>query len=90
MSRGQFIPPVLIWGGGGGDGGNKCPWEGPAYLQLDHTGSPGNFLGLVFVHGKNLSNAVLPMFLIWLKQGSTGNYMKETVTLLFSGWSPKP
>lgn len=28
----------------------------------DHTGSPGNFPGLFFVHGKSLSNAVLPMF----------------------------
>lgn len=51
----------------------------------DHTGRPGNFLGLVFVHGRSLSNAVLPMFLIWLKQGSTGKHMKEVFTLVFSG-----
>lgn len=71
MSRGQSIPPVLIWGRGGGDGGNKCLWEGLP-TPADHTGRPGNFLGLFFVHGKSLSNAVLPVFLIWLKEGSTG------------------
>lgn len=48
----------------------------------DHTGSPGNILVLFFVHGKSL-----PMFLVWLKQGSAVKYMKEALTLLFSGGS---
>lgn len=70
MSRGQFIPCAVIWGGESGDGGNKCPWKGLP-TPADHTGRPGNFLGLFFVH------AVLSMVLIWLQQGSSGRYMKE-------------
>lgn len=84
MSRGQFIPSVLIWGGGGGEGGNKSLGKGPL-TPADHTGRLGSFLGLFFVHGKSLRNA---MFFLRLKQRSTGKYMKEAVTSLFPG-SPR-
>lgn len=62
----------------------NAPGKGLPALA-DHTGSPGNIPILFFVHGKILSNAMLPMCLVWLKQGSTVKYMKEAVTLLFSG-----
>lgn len=58
-------------------------------IAADHTGSPGNLLGLLFVHGRSLSNIVLPVVLIRLKQGSTGKNMKEADALLFSGRSPE-
>lgn len=56
MSRGQFIPCVLLWRGGGGDGENKCPWEGSACSSWPHR------------EARELSVAVFRLAKIWVLQ----------------------